>query len=159
MRSRRRTGIAACAATALAAGGIYAAIGIGEAGNGGHALEVGREGAPIVATHPMPASQGQFAGARSAGRKARKPKVIYRETQPLPVDTSTAVTLRCPKGTKAINGTLVTEHPGEVLDYSAPSGFTGSFRPRLWSLEVIYAQTNNTTHDVQLGVVCLRGVR
>ena len=153
--------LAACAIT-VAGGGVLAAVVIGDEANGGHGIEVGRENAPVLPTHPVTApgagNRTSELGGTAATRR-RKPRVSYFETNPVLVDqASLAATLRCPVRNKAIGGYFVTDHPGLVLDYSAVSGFTGPFRPRRWSLEVIYAQTNNAAHNVQFGVVCISGV-
>ncbi len=155
-------GILAACATALATGGVLAAIVIGDEANGGHGVDVGRENAPVLPTHPVktPEAGDRASGlGEAAATRRRKPRVSYFETNPVLVDqASAAATLRCPARNKAIGGYFVTDHPGLVLDYSAVSGFTGPFRPRRWSLEVIYAQINNTAHNVQFGVVCISGV-
>ena len=108
-------GILAACATALAGGGVLAAIVIGEGANGGHGIDVGRENTPVLPTHPVtaPGAGNRSSGlGQTAATRRRKPRVSYLETEPVLVDqASLAATLRCPVRNKAIGGYFVTDHP------------------------------------------------
>jgi len=161
-RRTRRTAAAAALAAALALG--VAAPVIGDGVNESPSPAAG----PVAKTSP--ATSAQVAGARglapatvSAKKKRKAKTVLKRVTLNSRITDQAIVTeegkgtyvgIKCPAGSKAISGGVLSQYINLLVSSSAPNHpLTGKFTPNVWWLTV-----TNVNVDGQGGSLSWHGV-